>query len=145
MTAVRERLFKVGLILALVVAGGMLYLAGTTGRDEEAPVRRGAILRVFPQPNTVALRQDAIGADLAFGYTAVISIDNRRIPEDQVDIVQGINRWSFTPGDGKEFERLAEGRHCASIEYIGPPPSGATTTSVVSSSGRTYSWCFTAA
>lgn len=145
MAGVRERLFKVGVTVALLAAGVLLYLAATTSRDEEAPVRRGAILRVFPAPNTVALRQDAIGADLAFGHSAVLSIDNRRIPEDQLDVVQGINRWSFTPGEGKEIEELAEGRHCATVEYLGPPPAGATTTSVASTAGSTYSWCFTAA
>ena len=140
MTVVRERLFRVGLIVALLAAAGSLYLAFATGRDEEAPVRRGAILRVFPMPNTVALRQDAIGADLAFGYTAVISIDNRRIPEDQVDVQPGINRWSFTPGSGKEIEKLPEGRHCASIEYV-----SASTDAAATNAARSYSWCFTAA
>lgn len=140
MAAVRERLFRAGVIVALVAAAGFLYLAFATGRDEQAPVRRGAILRVFPMPNTVALRQDAIGADLAFGYSAVISIDNRRIPEDQVDVVAGINRWSFTPGSGKEFEQLPEGRHCASIEYV-----SASADPAAANATRSYSWCFTAA
>jgi len=142
MGGVRERLIRVGLIAAVLAAAGLIYLAFATGRDEEPPVRRGAIIRVFPKPNTVVLRQDAIGADLAFGYTAVISIDNRRIPEDQLDVVQGINRWSFTPGAGKELEKLAEGRHCASIQYASAADdASATATDAV----RTYSWCFTAA
>ena len=133
----RERLIRASLVLALIVAAGALYLAFTTGRDEEAPVRQGAVLRVFPRPETVALRQDAIGADLAFGYVATITVDARVIPDDQLDIVEGINRVSFTPGPEKEIEQLDEGQHCATISYreSQDPESAA----------RSYRWCFTAA
>jgi hypothetical protein len=135
---VRERLIQVGLGLALAVAAVAMYLAFTTGRDETAPeVRRGGVLRVFPQPDTVALRQDAIGVDLAFGYRAALTLDRRPIPDDQLDIVEGINRVSFTPGTGKEIEQLDEGRHCATVEYFVPAE--------VSGDRDTYTWCFSAA
>ena len=134
----RERLIQVGLAVALVVAAVSMYLAFTTGRDETAPdVRRGGVLRVFPQPDTVALRQDAIGADLAFGYRAALTLDRRPIPDDQLDIVEGINRVSFTPGAGKEIEQLDEGRHCATLEYfVAAEENG---------DRDTHTWCFTAA
>ncbi|HEX4979530.1 MAG TPA: hypothetical protein VFV35_05650 [Acidimicrobiales bacterium] len=148
----REWLFRALVAGLLLGAGLLLYFAFDTGREEEPAVRRGAILRVFPQPSTVALRQDAIGADLAFGYSAVLSIDDVRIPEDQVDVVAGINRWSFTPGEGKEIEELAEGRHCASIEYLTPTltsstlvPPGTATSTALPERPRVYSWCFNAA
>lgn len=124
--------------VAVIVAFLALFLAFDRGREEEPPVVRGPVLRVFPEPGTVALRQDAIGVDLAFGYDAVIAIDSRTIPADQLDRVSGINRVSFTPGDGKEIEVLDEGRHCASVRYYsaGDQPEDAS---------QPYSWCFTAA
>ncbi|HVM08020.1 MAG TPA: hypothetical protein VM345_06145 [Acidimicrobiales bacterium] len=134
----RARLFQFGILAALAAAAFLMYLAFDTGRDEEPVVRRDGIVRVFPQPNTVVLRQEPIGVELAFGYTAVIYIDRTRIPEDQVDVQAGINRFSFTPGQGKEISRLDEGRHCARIEYSSTSTEG---TSAV----RTYSWCFNAA
>ena len=123
--------------VAVIVACFSLFLAFDRGRDEAPPVVRGPVLRVFPEPGTVALRQDAIGADLAFGYDAAIEVDTRPIPDDQLDHVTGINRLSFTPGEGKEIERLAEGRHCVALRYFtaGQQPE----------QGKPYSWCFTAA
>ena len=130
----RRSVYGVVVIVALLA----LFLAFDRGREAEPPVVRGPVLRVFPEPGTVALRQDAIGVDLAFGYDAVIKIDARVIPDDQLDRVTGINRVSFTPGEGKEIETLDEGRHCASVRYYnaGDTPEDAS---------QPYSWCFTAA
>ena len=123
---------------AVIVAFLSLFLAFDRGRGEEPPVVRGPVVRVFPEPGSVALRQEAIGVELAFGYDALIEIDAHPIPDDQLDRLTGINRVSFTPGDGKEIETLDEGRHCASVRYFnaGDAPEKAS---------RPYSWCFTAA
>jgi hypothetical protein len=123
---------------AVVVALFSLFLAFDRGRDEQPPVVRGPVARVFPEPGAVAARQGAIGVDLAFGYDAALEIDGRAIPDDQLDRVVGINQLSFTPGDGKEIERLDGGRHCAAVRYFtaGQQPEDA---------GPPYSWCFTAA
>lgn len=127
--------------LALVVAAALLYFAFDAGAPPEPPVRRGAVLRVFPEPGAVALRQDAIGVELAFGYNGSLTIDRRPIPDDQLDVVEGINRVSFTPGDGKDIEQLDEGRHCAEITYVAIPTEDATDTTP----SAPYSWCFIAA
>ncbi len=131
---VRRSLYGV----AVIVAFFALFLAFDRGRDETPPVQRGAVLRVFPEPGTVSLRQDAIGVELAFGYDATLEIDTHAIPDDQLDRVSGINRVSFTPGDGKEIENLTAGRHCAAVRYfgVGQQPEQAS---------RPFSWCFTAA
>ena len=122
----------------LGLAAFLLYLGVESQADEEVPVTRTGITRVFPQPGTVAVRQGAIGAELSFGYSARLTIDQRIIPDDQIDRIGGINRISFTPGAGKEIEALDEGRHCASLTYW-------RTAEGVESAGRPYSWCFTAA
>lgn len=124
--------------VALGLAGFLLYVGLGAKGEEEPPVRRAGLSQVFPEPGTVAVRQAAIGANLAFGYSGRLTIDRRDIPDDQVDRISGINRISFSPGVGKEIEALDEGRHCASLTYwtdAGGPDSA----------GRPYTWCFIAA
>ena len=151
MPTVRDRLIRVAMALALLVAGGALYLAFARGETEDDNiVTRGAILAVFPQPGSNALRQEQIGVDLAFGHTATITIDRRYIPEDQLDVVPGINRVSFTPGPGKEIESLDEGRHCATVsvtrgDAARASSAGTSTTAPGSTAPQSYTWCFNAA
>jgi hypothetical protein len=122
----------------LGVAAFLLYLGVEGQAEEEEPVLRSGITRVFPAAGTVALRQDAIGAELGFDYTGRLEIDRRVIPDDQLDRIAGINRFSFTPGAGKEIETLDEGRHCASLYYWRVADGE-------DSAGRPYTWCFTSA
>ena len=125
--------------LALVVAAFTLYLAFDRGRTDEPVVRQGAVVRVFPQPDAVALRQDAIGVELAFGYRASLQIDGRPIPDDQLDTVEGINRVSFTPGEGKEIEQLEAGRHCATVRYFAATSA---TPGAGEDDAQPFTWCF---
>jgi hypothetical protein len=122
----------------LGLAAFLLYVGVDAQAEEEVPVRRAGIVRVFPEAGTVALRQDAFGAELDFGYEGRLTIDRRDIPDDQLDVIPGINRLSFAPGAGKEIESLDEGRHCISLTYwrASDGEEGA---------GRPYTWCFTAA
>lgn len=123
---------------ALGLAAFLLYAGLQARGEQEPPVRRAGLSEVFPAPGTVALRQAAVGADLAFGYAGRLTIDRRNIPDDQIDHIAGINRISFTPGAGKEIETLDEGRHCASLTYW-------RTSGGPESAGRPFTWCFTAA
>ena len=139
-------LFRVLIGSAFVLAGLLMYFAFNRGVTETPEVRQGAVQQVFPEPGTVALRQDAIGVQLAFGYDASLRIDRRAIPDDQLDHIAGINRISFTPGPGKEIEELSEGRHCAEVTYSPTPAlSGAETATTTAAENRPYTWCFIAA
>lgn len=124
--------------LLLGLAAFLLYVGVQAQSEEEPEVRRAGVARVFPEPGVVALRQDAIGAELEFGYAGRLRIDRRDIPDDQIDAIAGINRLSFTPGPEKEIESLDEGRHCVSLFYW-------KSTDGEESAGRPYTWCFTAA
>lgn len=117
----------------------LLYVGVQSQGEVEEPVRRTGLVLVFPEPNSVALRQAAVGAEIGFEYSGRLAIDRRDIPDDQLERIDvGRNRISFVPGEGKEIASLAEGRHCASLTYwrtdLGPE-----------SAGRPYIWCFTAA
>lgn len=125
-------------LLAVAVALGALVVAFRSGREEEPAVRVAGIVRVFPEAGAVGLRQDAVGAELATGYEGRLRVDDRDIPDDQVDRIDGINRLSFSPGPAKELETLAAGRHCATVLFRDPglDPDGVF---------EPYSWCFTVA
>ncbi|MBW3615699.1 MAG: hypothetical protein KY439_10390 [Actinobacteria bacterium] len=122
----------------LGVAAFLLVLGFQSKSEEPVAVRRVGLVRVFPEPETVAVRQGSVGAELSFGYEGRLRIDRVDIPDDQLDRISGINRLSFTPGADKEIPDLAEGRHCATVIFwaaaTGPD-----------SAGRPYTWCFTAA
>ena len=127
------------LVIGLLgIAAFLLYVGVDAQAEEEVPVQRAGLTRVFPVAGTVALRQDAIGAELGFEYTGRITVDRRVIPDDQIDRIAGINRISFTPGPGKEIEALDEGRHCVSLLYWKVADGE-------DSAGRPYTWCFTSA
>jgi hypothetical protein len=127
------------IVTALLGLAGFLLYVGVEAQGEEEPeVRRPGLVRVFPDPGAVALRQDAIGGELAFGYSGRLSIDRHDIPDDQIDTIAGINRLSFSPGVGKEISSLDEGRHCASLLFwLTAEGEGA--------ADRPFTWCFTAA
>lgn len=138
MTAMKRWIRPLGVIAALGVAAFALIAGLNAKAEEPKQFRIVGLVRVFPEPGTVALRQDSFGAELDFGYSGRLTIDARAIPDDQVDKIPGINRLSFTPGPAKEIESLDEGRHCASITFW-PVASGE------SAAGPPREWCFTAA
>lgn len=154
----RDSFRRIVVVGVLAAAGFAMYLAFTRGKTDQTPIRRGPVTRVFPQSDAVALRQDAVGADLASGYTAELAIDSHAIPLDQLDRVAAGEgtRISFTPGKGKEYERLDAGRHCATLSYTttvttvttAAGGSGPTSSTVAGSSApsgaSTYTWCFIA-
>ena len=138
MGAVRRWLGPLAVFAGLGLAAFLLVLGFQSKTEEPVTVRRAGLVRVFPEPDTVAVRQGAVGAELSFGYDGRLTIDRIDIPDDQLDRISGINRISFTPGAEKEISDLAEGRHCASITFW-------TTEAGPDSAGRPYTWCFTAA
>ena len=130
---------RVVITLLLVVAAGALVVGFQSHREESSgiEVRDGALTRVFPTPGALNVRQDALGYELAFGWSGVLKVDRVEIPEDQIDHIAGINRVSFTPGAAKEIEALPAGRHCATAVYWRDSDGR--------DLSRSYTWCFTAA
>ena len=130
---------RVLITMLLAVAVGALVVGFQSHREEASTieVRDGAITRVFPNPGDLNVRQDAVGYELAFGWSGVLQLDRVEIPEDQIDHIAGINRVSFTPGAAKEIEAMAAGRHCATAVYWRDSDGR--------ERSRSYSWCFTAA
>lgn len=121
----RDLLRRIGLALAVLLAGGAIVLGVT--RSETGPrteqVDQAIELQV-PRPGELALRQAQVGVDLAPGYTGVLLIDGVEIPLDQYTVpnptdlsANPLGQVFFAPGEGKEFEEFAEGDHTVTVIY----------------------------
>lgn len=126
------------LVISVVAAAALATFAIAFTLHEETPEIRAidsAVRAVEPAPGEQRARQATVFFELASSYEGMFEeIDAHPIPEDQVDVIEGLNRYSFTPGEGKEFERFRPGRNCAVARFW---PRGASP-----ETGRTYTWCY---
>lgn len=125
-------------VLALLIAVslvGLVVAFQSAVTEDPLDTLPKEIVRVFPAEGAVTLSQDAIGYELAPGYRGTLRINTVEIPEDQVAFTDGINRISYTPGEGTETGRLIEGRHCAAAIYW---PVAEGRAGVLPA----YQWCF---
>jgi hypothetical protein len=127
MTRLTVMIRRIVLSLLLVVAVGLFALAGRNGKSGDEPeVSDAAVEALIPgdgSPNV--LRQAEIGIDLATGWTADLAINGRTIPEDQLRRNEPLNQVFFTPGPGKEIEKLAAGEVIV-VATIWKPTEGET-------------------
>lgn len=131
----RVVLRRVVLSLLLAAAAGGLWISFAQTRTHEGPrYVDTAIEAVYPGAGDLELRQTRIGIDLQAGYTAVLFVDGREIPEDQVERIASLGQVFYTPGAGKETGALSPGRHCGTALLWRDVQTRET--------GRRYSWCF---
>lgn len=102
--------------------------------DPEAAAQPRQVTAVSPEPGTLQLRQIEIFVELDPTYRGSLSVNGRPIPDDQLDVIGGLNRISFTPGAGKELRSLPAGRNCAEVIFEPAVGTGG-------DPGR-YRWCF---
>lgn len=120
----------------VAVAMGSLYLALTLHDDSlTTGARSGVVRSASPRPGTVIqLRQTEIQVELDSDYQGELLVNGTVIPDDQLSVIQGLNRISFTPGPGREIETLPAGENCAVVRYR----------PIADSAGQAgaYRWCF---
>jgi hypothetical protein len=118
---------RIVLSLLLLVGVGMFVLAGRNGKSASEPtVSDSAVEALIPDdgsPNV--LRQAEIGIDLAPGWTADLAINGVSIPDDQLRRNEPLNQVFFTPGPGKEIEKLNAGEVIV-VATIWKPTDGET-------------------
>ena len=123
----------ISVLLAFAFAG--LYVAFTMHDDSPNPrLRPAAVRAVSPLPASLQLRQTEIFIELAPQYRGTLAINGIPIPDDQIDVIEGLNRYAFTPGEDKEITELPAGRACADVDYT-PVSEG-------SGVAGSYRWCF---
>jgi len=126
---------RVVFVVLLAVAGGSLYLAGNLHDDSlTAGARSGVVRSVSPRPGSIQLRQTEVQAELDSTYTGELAINGTAIPDDQLAVIPGLNRISYTPGAGREIEVLPAGNNCAVVRFR--PVAG------TSGQPGSYRWCF---
>lgn len=124
---------RVVISLALALAGFCLILAFTQSVDQQprTSLRPRQVVDLQPEEGApLAVRQGAIAAQLAPGWTGRLQIDGKDIPDDQTERpasglnasgaspgIAGLNRYSFTPGPGKELTTVGPGPHTATIIF----------------------------
>jgi hypothetical protein len=120
------------LIAAVAVAG--FVFAFSAPKQDPAPDKPDAVESVFPPGGNLELRQVAVVADLAPGYTGYLAIDGTEVPEDQTQFVDALNTVTLRPTPDSDFASFSAGPHCATVYYrrIGEPRENS----------ASYRWCF---
>ena len=125
------------LVISVLLAGAIvtLVVAFTLHEDTE-PIRltHEAVRTVSPKPGETVLRQTEVFAELETGYTLdALRIDGQAVGGDDLEHIAGLNRWSFTPGEGKAITRFDPGRTCATAEFHAD---------AAADNPQTFTWCF---
>ncbi|MGI9120190.1 MAG: hypothetical protein ACR2G7_08750 [Acidimicrobiales bacterium] len=102
-----RRVVTGALVLAALSAFVFAFTLGPGNTD--IALTGDAVERLVPSQGSQVLRQTEIGIDLAPEWTAVLLVDGKEIPEDQLRRVDAQNQVFFTPGPGKEIEQLEAG------------------------------------
>ena len=136
------RRVAITVVLAAALFGIAYAASAGTGVEDRAPVLT-AVEDRFPPQDSIALQQDAVGVDLAPGWTGRLIIGGVEIPPDQTNCFDcpapesgpdPLNRVFFRPGPGKAYEVFPTGRLCATAviwpETLGPEQS------------QQIDWCF---
>lgn len=124
-------------VSSLLLAGAFAGFVVAFIMHEEKPelaAKPRQVTAVSPEPGTLQLRQTEIFVELDPSYKGSLSINGTLIPDDQLDVIGGLNRISFTPGKDKELRSLPPGRNCSEVIFEPAVGAGA-------DAGR-YRWCF---
>jgi hypothetical protein len=108
------------LLMALGVSVGLLLivLGFASGQHGDSAITLPPeVEQVVPKPGDLVLRQSSVGIDLKSGYTGVLIIDGKEIPEDQLQIDQAQATIFFTARQGAEIESFAPGQHSVTAVY----------------------------
>jgi hypothetical protein len=87
-----------------------------------------------PAPESSVLNQAQILLDLTTNYDATFTVQGVPIPDDELQKTVATGVITFTPGPGKVFEKLPQGRVCASANVFRIDGTV--------EDPRTVTWCF---
>lgn len=131
-------------VISLILAGCVALMGWgfTLVRPTNQPVviKDSAVTALIPGQGDRVLRQAFISATLAQDYTLASEtspgfvVAGVGIPQDQLQIVPGLNQYFFYPGPGKELSELPSGRVCVTLRLR--------RVLVPTDAGRLFGWCF---
>lgn len=127
------------LVMSVLLAGAAAALiAAFTMHEEPRPVvyTNAAVRAVSPKPGEHATQRSTVFIELQPGYgLRTLRFDGgTQVGAQELDVITGLNRYSYTPAEGKQIERLDAGRTCAQVEFVDDTQAGAAL--------QEFSWCF---
>ena len=133
-----RRLFTVRRVVSSVLlTAAFVGMAIAFMMHDDTPLatpRPQAVRTVSPTPNTLQLRQTEIFVELDPSYiVTTFLVNDTAVPDDQLVVIRGLNRYSFTPGTGRELKALPPGRTCVGISYA---------LAVGGGEPGSFQWCF---
>lgn len=131
---VTRRRVVVSVLLALA-AVGIVYAFNL--HEEPEPVRytHAAIVAVMPKPGAEVPRQTEVFVELKPGYDVIdIIVGDDAVQRDDLDVITGLNRFGFVPGEDEAIEKFESGRTCPTVEFVAVTEPKATP--------QRFSWCF---
>ncbi|HVF76231.1 MAG TPA: hypothetical protein VM938_14430 [Acidimicrobiales bacterium] len=123
-------------VLLAAAVGGMIV--AFTMHEEPRPVvyTNSAVRAVAPEQGEHATQRSTVFIELQPGFVLrTMRFDaGEQIGAQDLDVITGLNRYSYTPGEGKQVKRLDAGRRCAIVEFAD--------TTRVDAALQEFSWCF---
>lgn len=108
-----RRLVIAAVVLLCAVGIAVAGTLGQTGDDIEEPITSGAAVeRLIPRRGSEMLAQEAVGIDLAPGFTAVLILNGVEIPEDQLNRRTGVDEVLYRPSEDGAAVEYEAGENC---------------------------------
>ena len=109
------------ILVSMVVAGclvgiGLAISAGGSKPSSTAPLP-AAVEQVLPPPGDLDLRQVQIGADLAPGYTGVLIVDGKEVPEPDLHREPALYSVVLQPQPDSDFKDIGPGSHRVTVLF----------------------------
>ncbi|MDP9073016.1 MAG: hypothetical protein M3N98_02375 [Actinomycetota bacterium] len=137
---ITRRRIVISIILAAAVAVMVFGFTQVRPTNQAVLYKDPAILDLTPKPGDLVLRETRVGVTLSQAYTLAygslngMAINRIGIPQDQLDIIAGLNQYYFYPAPGKEISELPVGRVCVDLRIRRVVD--------VTDPGRQFSSCF---
>src|SRR4051794_26055801 len=107
----------------LIVVGGLLLavnviiIAGVNQRTKPGTTLPNAIEELIPNPGSVVSPQSTIGVNLRDDLSGALQFDGAEIPKDQLVEQPTVGILTFSPGPGKDLEKLPQDEHALTVVY----------------------------
>ena len=111
------RVAIVVITLLVVLNLGVILLASTDTSPGGRPSLPSDVESISPERGALVGPVDDVTVDLLDGYTGVLVIDGKEIPEDQLDRVPELGIITFRPGRDKDISRFSAGDNTAEVLY----------------------------
>ena len=104
-------------LAALIVVNVAIWGARAQQNGPPTGNRPDEVLDVTPAEADHVIPQNSVGYRLKTDFVGQLVLNDRLIPDDQVEGDPGLNIVTFEPGPGKEFRELPKGANNATVQY----------------------------